>query len=267
MKYVALWMVPALTTALAAVSFGQGDSLSIGPRFHRETAHTESGFVGNNISHGRNLPLYKDYPRKPVTALPKPDLLSKPLAESIAERKSIRSFAGHSLTLAQLSALLTAADGLTHSMGKYELRSAPSGGALFPIEIYVIAAAIDSLKPGIYHFQVADGSLALLSEGDFAGRLESAALDQEFVGAAPVNFILTARFERSTKKYADRGYRYSYIEAGSICQNIYLAATALRLGTVAVGAFINRAVNDIIGIDGAEEAAILIMPVGYPARE
>lgn len=266
MKLIALWMVPALTTALAAVSFGQGDSLSIGPRFHRETAHDEKGFSGQNISYGRTLPLYKDYPGKPVISLPQPEDLSAPLGTSIARRKSVRNFEGRSLTLAQISALLLAGDGLTHGQGKYALRSAPSGGALYPIEMYVVVAAVDSLKPGIYHFQVADSSLVLLAEGDFGARLAAAALDQEFIGAAPINIVLTARFERATKKYADRGYRYAYIEAGSISQNIYLAATALDLGTVAVGAFIDKAVDGLIGIDGAEEAALLIMPVGHPAE-
>ncbi len=156
---------------------------------------------------------------------------------------------------------------MTHCLGKYTLRSAPSGGALYPVDIYVIVTAIDSLSPGVLHFCAADSSLVVLVEGNFGQRLAAAALDQGFVADAPVSIVLAARFERSTKKYADRGYRYAYIEAGAICQNIYLAATALRLGTVAVGAFIDQAVDDIIGVDGTEEAALLIMPVGYPAAE
>jgi SagB-type dehydrogenase family enzyme len=263
MKQVVFWMA----TALATVSFGQTDSLSIGPRFHRETNHTESGFVGSHISYGREVPLYKEYPGKPAVSLPAPKNLAMPLSETIASRRSIRGFSNQRLPLAEVSAVLAAADGLTHRIGKYDLRSAPSGGALFPIEIYLVASSIDSLAPGVYHFQVADSSLVLVAEGDFGDRLASAALDQDCVKAAPANIVLTARFDRSTKKYADRGYRYTYLEAGAICQNVYLAATALNLGTVAVGAFLDQPVNDLIGIDGSAEAAVLIMPLGYSTGE
>lgn len=267
MRRFVLWIIPVLTVAFAGVSFGQGDSLSIGPRFQRETSQDENGFIGRSISFGRSLPLYKEYPNNHRIKLPRPDGLSVSLVESIAERKSVRSFSPRPLTLPQLSALLLTADGLTHTLGKYTLRSAPSGGALYPVDMYVVAMAIDSLAPGVYHFHAGDSSLTTLVEGNLGRRLAGAALDQGFIADAPVAIVLTARFERSTKKYADRGYRYAYIEAGSICQNIYLAATALRLGTVAVGAFIDQAVDDIIGIDGVEEAALLIMPIGYPAKE
>jgi SagB-type dehydrogenase family enzyme len=267
MRYLAFWLLPALTTALATVSFGQGDSLSIGPRFHHETEHNENGFVGRDISFGRSLPLYKTYPGQPIIKLPAPVSLTGTMSETLAGRRSIRSFANRPVTLPQLAALLSAADGLTHNSGNYALRSAPSGGALYPIDIYVVATGVDSLSEGIFYFRPADSSLVSFSAGGFGQRLAAAALDQEFIADAPVNLVLAARFERSTKKYADRGYRYAYMEAGAICQNIYLAATALRLGTVAVGAFIDRAVNDVIGLDGREEAALLIMPVGYPAGE
>jgi len=84
------------------------------------------------------------------------------------------------------------------------------------------------------------------------------------VGASPVTIILTARFDRTTRKYADRGYRYAYIEVGAICENIYLQAQSLDLGTAAVGAFNDASLNDFLDIDGRSEAAILIMPVGVP---
>ncbi len=106
MKNLALWFVPMMTLVFAAVSFGQGDSLSIGPRFHRETSHDENGFVGRNISFGRSLPLYKEYPGKPKIKLPRPDELSVALGEAITDRKSVRSYSNRSLTLRQLSALL-----------------------------------------------------------------------------------------------------------------------------------------------------------------
>lgn len=266
MKQVMLWIAPALTAVLASVSFGQTDSSSIGPRFHRETSHTDSGFVGSRIAYGREVPPYKEYPGRPVTRLPVAENLSLPLAEAIASRRSIREFTDRSLTMMDIGAILFSADGLTHRIGVHDLRSAPSGGALFPIETYLVVSSVDSLAPGLYHFRVVDSSLVLVAEGDFRGRLAAAALDQECVRQAPANVVLTARFDRSTKKYADRGYRYTYIEAGAICQNVYLASAALHLGTVAVGAFYDQPVNDLLGIDGSSEAAILIMPIGHPAR-
>lgn len=266
MKQVFFWITPAMAAALATLVIGQSDSLSIGPRFHRETGHTESGFVGTHIAYGREVPLYKEYPGRPAVPLPAPAPLNMLLAETIASRRSIRGFSAKPLDVADLSAILAAADGLTHRMGPYDLRSAPSGGGLFPIELYLVATSVDSLAAGIYHFRLADSSLVQVSGGDFGGRLAAAALDQECVKNAPAGIVLTARFDRSTRKYADRGYRYTYMEAGAICQNIYLAATALHLGTVAVGAFFDQEVNDLMGIDGVTEAALLIMPVGYPAQ-
>ncbi|NMC44366.1 MAG: SagB/ThcOx family dehydrogenase [candidate division Zixibacteria bacterium] len=267
MKQLCFWITTASAAALATLAFGQSDSLSIGPRFHRETGLTESGFAGTHIAYGREVPLYKGYPGHQATPLPAPAPLNMPLGETIASRRSIRSFSAKPLEAGDLSAILAAADGLTHRLGAYDLRSAPSGGGLFPIELYLVATSVDSLAAGMYHFRLADSSLVLVSEGDFGGRLAAAALDQEGVKNAPANIVLTARFDRSTRKYADRGYRYTYMEAGAICQNIYLAATALHLGTVAVGAYFDQEVNDLLGIDGGTEASLLIMPVGYPAEK
>lgn len=269
MKQAIFRMAPmlALALALATLAFGQSDSLAIGPRFHRETGHTESGFVGTHIAYGRDIPLHKEYPGHSAVLLPPPAPLNMPLIETIASRRSIRRFAAKPLNVADLSAILAAADGLTHRLGAHDLRSAPSGGGLFPIELYLVVTSVDSMAAGMYHFRLADSSLVLVSEGDFGGRLAAAALDQECVNNAPANIVLTARFDRSTRKYADRGYRYTYMEAGAICQNVYLAATALHLGTVAVGAFFDQEVNNLMGIDGETEAALLIMPVGYPAEK
>lgn len=243
------------------------DSLSVGPRFHWETSIDENGFKGSQIAYGGELPLYKSYEGSPIIKLPPAVAMHLPLGKTLTGRQSIREYSDQSINLSQLAAILYAADGITHARGGYDLRSAPSGGALYPIEIYVLAHAVDSLKPGLYHFQVADSSLALVREGDFRESIGKAALDQIWVGSSAATFVLTARFERSTRKYGDRGYRYTYIEAGAICQNISLAATALQMGTAVVGAFIDDAVNEVIGIDGRTEAALLIMPVGQPSSE
>ncbi len=108
--------------------------------------------------------------------------------------------------------------------------------------------------------------MELVKEGDFSDELHEASSGQGSVGSSPMTAILTARWDRSTVKYADRGYRYTYIEAGCISQNISLQCAAFGLGTVVVGAFNDDRLNEFLGVDGIKEAALLMMPVGWPAR-
>ena len=250
---------------LSVSSDDNSDSISIGPRFHLETSFGHEGFKGKSVSWGKTLPLYKEYPDAKVVRLPAPEESVAPLVDALNLRKSVRSFSDEAVSMEQLSRLLQSADGITHGWGGMAMRTAPSGGALYPVNLYVAVSKVEGLEAGIYHFQPPDSTLELIEAGDFDARLRAAAFDQECVGSSPVAVILTARFERSTKKYADRGYRYTYIEAGAICQNIYLQATALKLGTVAVGAFNDDALNELLKIGGREEASLLIMPVGHPA--
>ena len=250
---------------LASGATDKPDSLSIGPRFHHETGYGQDGLKGKSISWGKTTPLYKEYPDAAVVRLPAPAESQAPLTTALLSRRSVRSFADKAITLEQLSRVLQSADGITHGWGGIAMRTAPSGGALYPVEIYVAISRVESLEVGLYHFQPPDSSLELVEAGNFDHRLHAAAFEQGCVGSAPATILLAARFERSTKKYADRGYRYTYMEGGAICQNIYLQATAMQLGTVAVGAFNDDALNKLLGIDGASEAALLIMPVGYPA--
>ena len=238
--------------------------LSIGQRFHYETSYGDSGAKAENPLWGKQVPLYKEYPDARKIELPEPGNTDASLETVVSQRKSIRSFADKSLTIEQLSRLLVTADGITHTSGDWQMRAAPSGGALYPIDIYVMASNVESLDQGLYHFQVSDSSLELVSKGDYANAIHAASFEQSAVGSSPITVILTARFDRSTIKYSDRGFRYTYMEAGSICQNIYLQATALGLGTVAVGAFNDDSLNELLGIDGHDEAGLLIMPVGYP---
>lgn len=243
------------------------DSLSIGPKFHFETGFGADGIKGDNIAFGAQVPLYKTYPDSPKIDLLNQKKIDFPLGEAITMRKSIRKFNMTPLKISEISTILQLADGITHKRNGIEMRSAPSGGALYPIELYLYAHRVDSLEQGLYHFQVSDSSLELIKSGIFNTSLHNFANNQNSVGKSPATIILTARFERSTQKYADRGYRYTYMEAGSICQNIYLACTALDMGTVSVGAFDDDELNNFLGINGTQEAALLIMPIGHPDNE
>lgn len=238
------------------------DSLSIGQTFHWLTGFDESGFRGEP-TFGEKLPVYKTYPEAKRISLPAPSRGTASVEEAIRDRRSHRYFLDEPMSLAQLSAVLLAGNGIT-ARGTVDLRAAPSGGALYPVDLYAVVHNIDGLQPGLYHFQVSDSSLELVQSGDFADKMHVAANEQDAVGRSPVTLIMAARFDRSTQKYADRGYRYTYIEAGAICENIYLEATALGLGTVAVGSFNDAEVNAFLGVDGLREAALLLMPVGRP---
>ena len=258
-------VLPCLLLVLP-ISAAADDSLSIGQRFHRETSFDDSGYVGEHVRFGDLIAQYKTYEGAPRIQLPSPAKASMPLDEAINRRASVRSFSDQAMSLAQLSRLLLSAGGITHERGDWDMRAVPSGGALYPMEIYIVATNVSDLPDGLYHFQVSDSSLEQVKLGDFGERARTAANDQASVGASPATLMMTARFDRSTHKYGDRGYRYTYIETGAICQNVYLAATSMGMGTVAVGAFNDESANDFLDIDGLNEATLLMMPVGFPSK-
>jgi SagB-type dehydrogenase family enzyme len=259
-------LLPALLVFLSACVFSAPDlsGLSVGQRFHFETGFGDKGIKSKAVTFGEQIPLYKEYPDKKEIPLPEPAEGTLLVNDAINKRKSVRSFSERSLTSALLSRLLLSADGLTQVRGGITRRAAPSAGALYPIDIYVAVTHVESIESGLYHFQVKDSSLELLQSGHFGDRLVNAANGQRSVGDSPVTLIITARFDRVTRKYADRGYRYAYIEAGAVCENIYLQAQSLGLGTVVIGAFNDDALNRLLGVDALAEAALLIMPVGWP---
>lgn len=179
---------------------------------------------------------------------------------AIDSRRSEREFKDMPLSLLELSRLLHYAYGITEK--REQLRAAPSAGALYPIEIYPVANNVEGLAQGIYRYFVADHSLALVREGDFRHQMMRHALGEEMMERASVVLVLSAVFERSAWRYRERAYRYILLEAGHISQNIYLVATALGLGTCAVGAFDDQGYNKIMGLDGKKESVIYLMPVG-----
>ena len=237
--------------------------LSIGERFNYETSLTWRGVIGDLFrSKPKKPPQYKDYPEAKVTKLPEPDYQGIPLEEAIEMRRSTRNYSRKSITLSQLSQLLFSAQGITGKSHNHHLRTVPSAGALYPFEIYVIANNIEDLLQGIYHYSVLNHTLELIKSGNFRKEITSAGLKQEMLGDADVTLVLSAIFDRVRCKYGERGFRYTYIEAGHISQNIYLQAVSLGLGSVSVGAFLDNKVNQLIGLDGHEEAVIYLHAVG-----
>ena len=181
--------------------------------------------------------------------------------EALARRRSIREYANEPLTIDQVMQLLWAAQGITNA--DYGFRTAPSAGGTYPLEIYLVTgpSGVVGLEAGIYRYEPRNHTLIKTIGGDFSAQLMAAALDQEWVGAAPVNFVITAVFERTTGKYGERGVRYVWQETGHAAQNMYLQAVALGLGNVVVGGFHDTEVQRILELSDLEKPAYVI-PVG-----
>ena len=240
--------------------------LGIGERFHEETKYA-AGRMGYALD-WQNMPEpHKNYASPIATiALPEP-LIGRPanVWEVFGRRRSTRVFSpAQSLPLDSLSSLLWSTQGITAIEGEWYFRAAPSAGALYPIETYILARAVEGLEQGIYHFRPHMFDLEFIKQGDFATLLADAALGQDMIREAQATFIWTAIVARSTWKYRQRAYRYIYMDAGHIAQNLYLAGTAAGLGVCAVGAFFDDQVNDLIAIDGVEETTVYLASVGRP---
>lgn len=236
---------------------------TIGERFHNQSSLSLGGLIGDVLRAKPKKPApYKHYADAKKFELPKPDYTGLTVAQAIKQRRSLRTYSKEPITKSQLSQLLFAAQGITEKTFGRGLRVAPSAGALYPFEIYIVANNVRDLPKGIYHYSVLDHGLELLKEGDFSRKITSAGIDQDMLGKSGVTFILSAIFDRVRQKYGERGYRYTYIEAGHISQNIYLQAVSLNLGSVCVGAFFDDKVNELIDVDGRYEAAVYLHAVG-----
>jgi SagB-type dehydrogenase family enzyme len=180
------------------------------------------------------------------------------IEEALRRRRSTRVFRDKPVTLAEVSQLLWAAQGVT---GAFNERTAPSAGATFPLELYVVAGRVDDLPAGIYKYRFRAHELVRVSEGDRRQDLTRASLNQECIGRCAAAVVLSAIFKRTVDEYGERGERYVFMEAGHVGQNFHLAAAALDLGTVMVGAFDDDAVAAILQLP-KDESPVYIMPVG-----
>ncbi|UCH23439.1 MAG: SagB/ThcOx family dehydrogenase [Deltaproteobacteria bacterium] len=178
--------------------------------------------------------------------------------KALAARRSVRNFTNEPLTLSELSQLLWAAQGLSNSSG---LRTAPSAGALYPLEIYLMAANVKDLPAGVYKYNCQKHVLVKTGEKAKSAELFDAGLRQGSIKSAPMVIIICAVYERVTTKYGERGIRYVDMEAGHAAQNVYLQAESLRLHTVAIGAFHDAKVKKILDL-GETEFSLYLMPVG-----
>jgi SagB-type dehydrogenase family enzyme len=183
----------------------------------------------------------------------------QPLAQLLAQRRCVRKYAHRSVTLANAASLLWAAQGVN---ADDDLRTAPSAGALHPIEIYLAAGAVTELAPGIYRYLPSAGAIENAAEGDRRVALARAALGQTWVADAALILIIAADYEHTTSKHGRRGKRYVHMEAGHVAQNVLLMAATLNLGSAVVGAFDDKLVVAATGLE-RHQAPLYLLPVGY----
>jgi len=186
-----------------------------------------------------------------------------PLEKAIALRRSTRAFLRSPLTLMQVSRLLWAAQGITDKESGF--RSVPSGGALYPLEVYAVfhEDGVEGLAAGVYHYEPSRHGMKKIRDGDRLGPLQAAALGQESIGMSAICIVISAIFGRTTPKYGQRGIQYVHQESGAAAENVYLQATALGLGTVIMGAFTDSAVSKAVGL-GPDEVPLCLLPIGVP---
>jgi SagB-type dehydrogenase family enzyme len=194
-----------------------------------------------------------------IVSLPRPRIRSEvSLEQALLARRSVRDYAPTPLTLAEVSQLLWAAQGMTAGWGG---RTAPSAGALYPLEVYLVAGAVQGLASGVYRYSPKGHQLAEAKKGDVRTALADAALGQECVRDGAISIVIAAVYARTTQKYGARGTTYVHMEVGHAGQNVYLQAEALGLGTVTVGAFYDDRVAKVVGLRD-NEVPLYIMPVG-----
>jgi SagB-type dehydrogenase family enzyme len=197
--------------------------------------------------------------------------------KALNNRRSIRKYSEDSLSISDLSQILWAAQGITHkiaetpSTGRSEqwrggLRTAPSAGALYPIELYIALGKVKGLSQGLYKYNPQQHKIIKVLDGDKRVDISNAALKQECIRSGAVSIIICGNYKRTSVKYGKRAERYVQIESGAVCQNIYLQSYALDLGTVFVGAFKDDSLKTTLKIP-EDEYPLGIMPIGKKIKE
>ena len=237
----------------------------IGDQFQKETKYQRGKMLGGMLDYINKPSIYKEYPNSEKIVLPPQKLGGEMALDAVLrKRRSVRRFSPKSISREQLSYLLWASCGIQRKEGGYRFRTVPSAGALYPIETYLVINNVKNLAKGVYHYSIKSHLLEELKLGDFRREITLAALGQRMCQEAAVVFIWTAIFFRSKWKYKQRAYRYIYLDAGHIAQNLALSATSIGLGSCQIGALYDDELNQIVNVDGTQESIIYMSIVGYP---
>ncbi len=204
----------------------------------------------------KNIPLIKDFQK--LQKLEK----TKSFLEILLKRRSRRSYNKRGLALEEISYLIFATQGVTLKRGDILFRTAPSAGALYPVETYLVVNYSKDLKPGLYHLDLKSWSLCFLKEGLFNREIAELCLGQEFFSSASVVFIWSAVLRRTLSVYGSRGLRYIFMDVAHICENLLLAVESIGLKACPVGAFLDEELTQFLGLDPEEEPVIYLASVG-----
>lgn len=213
--------------------------------------------IANN---GNTMDTKIQYSNSDKIKLPAPDKKGgMPVEMAINNRRSVRNYSDKPVGIKEISQILWSAQGITNK--ERSLRAAPSAGATYPLELYLVADNVKGLEDGVYHYITEGHYIQEIKDEQIKGKLATAAFGQSFISKAPVMLVISAVYERTTLKYGERGKRYVHMEAGHVAENIYLQAESLHLGTVVVGAFTDKKVKQLIGMK-EQETPMYIIPVG-----
>lgn len=262
--------------AVGGLAFGRGlrppptiDAGSdVGVVYHQWSKPGIIDALGTLTSWGPPVDLYKRHAGAPRIRLPAVAVTDgvetgPTAAQAIERRRSSRTYADRPMSLDELGRLLYLSGGITAGLHGNARRAAPSSGALYPVEVYAVVHRVDGLQPGVYHYAPRTHDLEQLRTGDFRQAVVDQGIGQEFLGTCGVVLFLTMILQRMRPKYQDRSYRYGLLEAGHVGENAYLAASSMGLGACGVGAFMDDAINHMLGVDGVEEAAVYMLAAGH----
>jgi SagB-type dehydrogenase family enzyme len=237
--------------------------------YHLHSSNVRDREIDLRVDHDRRPLRFRTYAGSPRVALPGGDAtcLESPLGAALMNRTSHREFARIPFPLATLGRLLYTSYGIrgtktVDGQQAYD-RPVPSAGGLYPLELYVATSQVEDTVDGIYHYDPRAHHLELLAAGAVGDRLADLTIGQDMLRSASIVVIISAVFDRTTWKYGERGYRYVWVEAGHIGQNLYLVTGALDLGAVAIGGFFDSEVNDLLALS-ADEAVIYMIAIGHP---
>jgi SagB-type dehydrogenase family enzyme len=216
---------------------------------------------------------YKVYPYKEKYKLKRPDLQVN-FFDIIKKRRSLRNFSKYNLTLDELSSLFYYSYGIVDKIQftlegiehVQAVRTAPSAGGCYPLELYLVLLCSEELPTGIYHYNVVEHCLELIEAGDYRKQIIEYMPQQQSLDTASGVMVITAIFGKNTIKYGERGYRFIHLDAGHLMQNIYLTLTALGLGCYACGGFFDDEFDNMLELDGRQETTIYSAPFGKDSR-
>ncbi len=244
--------------------------VSISELFHENTKlhpQATADLIPQNVIDPMDLQAmsqaYKCYPQSKTIALPtpKPSSTTKPFGEVIEERRTQRDFADQPIQLEELSAVLHQTYGITGSAsipggGTQYFRASPSGGAMYPAEIYLGIRRVKGVAPGIYHYNAKDHTLEQLIKENPEQALYEGFCQQDYALQSSVIMMISAIMPRNKRKYGERGYRYILLDVGHLAQNLYLSCTAHDFAIMTTCGFFDDELHRLLELDGVDEAVI-----------